>query len=86
MAEHFRKSIRNFMPEWSCNLGARRHQFASLRELMAKARPRRSGDELAGLAAASAEERGAAQLCLADVPLKQFLAEPFVPPEAVRGP
>jgi len=48
---------------------------------MAKATPRRSGDELAGVAAASAEERVAAQSCLADVPLKQFLIEPLVPYE-----
>jgi ethanolamine ammonia-lyase large subunit len=48
---------------------------------MAKATPRRSGDELAGVAAASAEERVAAQYCLADVPLKQFLDEPVVPYE-----
>lgn len=49
---------------------------------MAKATPRRSGDELAGLAAASAEERAAAQQCLADVPLTQFLTELLVPYEA----
>lgn len=48
---------------------------------MAKATPRRSGDELAGVAAASAEERVAAQICLAEVPLKQFLSEPLVPYE-----
>jgi len=48
---------------------------------MAKATPRRSGDELAGVAASSAEERVAAQLCLADVPLKLFLAELLVPYE-----
>jgi len=67
------------MPHWSCNVGSRRHSFASLRELLAKATPLRSGDELAGLAAASAEERVAAQLCLADVPLRQFLDEPLIP-------
>jgi ethanolamine ammonia-lyase large subunit len=48
---------------------------------MAKATPQRSGDELAGVAASSAEERVAAQFCLADVPLKQFLEEPLVPYE-----
>ena len=40
----------------------------NLRELMAKASPLRSGDELAGLAAATAEERVRAQMRLADVP------------------
>jgi len=69
------------MSRWSCNVGSRRHSFASLRELMAKATPLRSGDELAGLAAASAEERVAAQLCLADVPLRLFLDEPLIPYE-----
>jgi ethanolamine ammonia-lyase large subunit len=48
---------------------------------MAKATPRRSGDELAGVAAESAEERVAAQTCLAEIPLKQFLHEPLVPYE-----
>src|SRR6185369_464062 len=53
----------------------------SLRELMAKASPARSGDELAGVAAGSAEERARAQIALADVPLKRFLAEPLIPYE-----
>jgi ethanolamine ammonia-lyase large subunit len=53
----------------------------NLRELLAKASPARSGDELAGLAAASAEERVRAQMRLADVPLKTFLAEPIIPYE-----
>ncbi len=53
----------------------------TLRELMAKASPARSGDELAGVAAASAEERVRAQMALADVPLKRFLAEPLIPYE-----
>src|SRR5215472_4575331 len=50
----------------------------NLRELLAKASPRRSGDELAGVAAASAEERVRAQMKLADTPLKAFLAEPVI--------
>jgi len=53
----------------------------NLRELLAKASPARSGDELAGIAAHSAEERARAQMALADVPLKRFLAEPIVPYE-----
>ncbi|MFN0171700.1 MAG: ethanolamine ammonia-lyase subunit EutB [Bryobacteraceae bacterium] len=52
-----------------------------LRTLLAKASPRRSGDELAGIAAASAEERVRAQMRLADVPLKRFLAEAVIPYE-----
>jgi ethanolamine ammonia-lyase large subunit len=49
---------------------------------MGKASPARSGDELAGVAAHSAEERVRAQITLADVPLKRFLAEPLVPYES----
>src|SRR5580698_9299041 len=53
----------------------------ALRELLAKASPARSGDELAGLTAASAEERVRAQMKLADVPLIAFLREPIIPYE-----
>ena len=53
----------------------------NLRELLAKASPARSGDELAGLAAGSAEERVRAQMKLADVPLRAFLDEPVIPYE-----
>ena len=57
------------------------HRFETLSTLLAKASPLRSGDQLAGVAAASAEERVAAQTCLAEVPLARFLAEPVVPYE-----
>lgn len=63
-------------------LGAERFHFADLRSLLAKASPRRSGDELAGVAAADARERVAAQLALADLPLKAFLNEAVVPYES----
>jgi len=49
---------------------------------MARATPRRSGDELAGVAARSDVERVAAQMCLADLPLARFLEEPLVPYES----
>jgi len=62
-------------------LGGTRHQFADLRTLLARASPRRSGDELAGVAAASAQERVAAQLALAELPLSRFLSEVVVPYE-----
>jgi ethanolamine ammonia-lyase large subunit len=57
------------------------YKFPDLKTLLAKATPARSGDELAGVAASSAEERVAAQMALADVPLKQFLEEPLTPYE-----
>ncbi len=66
------------MGPYSCSVGARRHTFSSLRELMAKATPHRSGDVLAGIAAHSDEERAAAQACLADVPLRTFIDEPLI--------
>jgi ethanolamine ammonia-lyase large subunit len=55
-----------------------------LKTLLARASPRRSGDELAGVAAATAEERVRAQMALADLPLKAFLAEPLVEDEVTR--
>jgi ethanolamine ammonia-lyase large subunit len=53
-----------------------------LKRLLAQASPARSGDELAGIAAASAEERARAQMELADVPLRRFLNEPLIPYES----
>ena len=63
-------------------IGRTRYTFGSLRELLAKATPLRSGDVLAGVAAGSAEERVAAQFALADVPLAHFLDEQVVPYES----
>ena len=60
------------------SIGHRSHQFSDLRELMAKASPARSGDVLAGIAAASMEERVAAQRLLADTPLSAFLDTPLI--------
>jgi len=62
-------------------IGAIQYTFASLRELLARATPARSGDVLAGVAAASAEERVAAQFALADLPLSHFLDEQVIPYE-----
>jgi len=58
------------------------YSFPNLNAVMGKASPLRSGDQLAGTAAACAEERVAAQMCLAEVPLAAFLEEPAVPYEA----
>jgi ethanolamine ammonia-lyase large subunit len=59
-------------------LGTTTFRFPDLRTLMARATPVRSGDCLAGIAAASAEERVAAQIALAQVPLRRFLDEHVV--------
>jgi ethanolamine ammonia-lyase large subunit len=58
-----------------------RYVFPDLKCLLAKAAPLRSGDCLAGIAATSAAERVAAQMALADVPVKTFLNEAIVPYE-----
>lgn len=57
------------------------YQFDSLVELMAKATPLRSGDELAGCAAQSDAERAAAQWALSEVSLGVFLQDLLVPYE-----
>ncbi|WP_372400063.1 ethanolamine ammonia-lyase subunit EutB [Azospirillum sp. HJ39] len=69
------------MAGYHCDLGRHRHRFDDLRTLMACASPRRSGDELAGIAADSDERRVAARMVLADLPLKVFLSEALVPYE-----
>jgi ethanolamine ammonia-lyase large subunit len=63
-------------------LGTAVYEFADLKTLMAKASPARSGDYLAGIAAATYEERMAAKMALAEVPLKAILNEPLIPYES----
>src|SRR4051794_27177086 len=62
-------------------IGRKTYRFSDLKTLLAKASPHRSGDVLAGLCAESYEERIAAQVALADVPLKTFLNETIIPYE-----
>jgi ethanolamine ammonia-lyase large subunit len=69
------------MAPYHSNLGRKSYSFDSLKSLLAKASPARSGDVLAGIAAESDEERVAAQMALADVPLAEFLEEPLIPYE-----
>jgi ethanolamine ammonia-lyase large subunit len=69
------------MTAYARALGGRTYRFGSLKDLMAKASPKRSGDALAGIAAQDDVERVVAQMTLADVPLKTFLAEALVPYE-----
>ncbi|OBH38663.1 ethanolamine ammonia-lyase [Mycobacterium sp. E342] len=57
------------------------HTFSGLVDVMAKATPVRSGDQLAGCAAGSDAERAAAAWVLADLPLATFLTEAVVPYE-----
>ncbi len=60
------------------NIGNHSYSFNSLKELLAKASPERSGDVLAGVAAQTNEERVAAQMLLADTPLSDFLKEEII--------
>jgi ethanolamine ammonia-lyase large subunit len=62
-------------------IGHRRYRFDDLKTLMARASPLRSGDQLSGVAAQSAQERLAAQMALADLPLTAFLSESVIPYE-----
>lgn len=55
------------------------YSFHGLVDLLAKATPVRSGDQLAGCAADSDAERAAAQWVLADLPLDTFLQDQVVP-------
>lgn len=66
------------MPSYASTFQGERHRFTDLREVLAKASPRRSGDELAGLAAESDAQRVAARALLAELPLRRFLDEPLV--------
>ncbi|MBI4515185.1 MAG: ethanolamine ammonia-lyase subunit EutB [Deltaproteobacteria bacterium] len=64
------------------SLHAHGYTFATLAEVMAKANEEKSGDQLAGLAAAGAKERVAAKAVLANVRLREFVEAPLLPPEA----
>lgn len=63
------------------SVGTTSYRFNSLKEVMAKATPARSGDFLAGVAAETYSERMAARMCLAAIPLKHFLQELLIPYE-----
>jgi ethanolamine ammonia-lyase large subunit len=69
------------MPVYQHRIGVQNFQFENLATLLARASPDRSGDHLAGVAAQSAQERVAAQMALADLPLTRFLQEAIVPYE-----
>lgn len=70
------------MAVFAHSVGAQTYRFESLKEVMAKASPARSGDFLAGVAALNDGERVAAQMALADIPLSHFLQEVLIPYEA----
>src|SRR5712664_121463 len=59
-----------------------RFVFGDLAALFAKANEEKSGDRLAGLAAATERERVAAKTALADVPLGEIVDRPLLDPDA----
>ena len=69
------------MPRYVSDFHGERHRFADLKDVLAKASHRRSGDELAGLAAETDAQRVAARSVLADLPLSVFLNEAIIPYE-----
>lgn len=74
-----RSAARGDRMPYNHSLSGTRHVFADLKTLLARASPARSGDALAGIAAASASERVAAQMALAYLPLRTLLDEPVIP-------
>ncbi len=70
------------MSIYSHTIDGKVYRFRDLKDLLAKASPARSGDYLAGLAAVDYEERVAAQMALAELPLKTFLSEALIPYES----
>jgi ethanolamine ammonia-lyase large subunit len=67
---------------YDTTIGSRTYRFGDLKTLLAKASPQRSGDQLAGIAAATEEERVAAKMALADLPLRAFLNDAVIPYES----
>jgi ethanolamine ammonia-lyase large subunit len=58
-----------------------RFAFGDLRELFAKANEEKSGDQLAGIAAHSEQERVAAKRRLADLTLDEIVRQPLISPD-----
>jgi len=69
------------MPRYTHTVAGKLYRFEDLKTVLACASPRRSGDELAGIAAQSGEQRVAARRVLADLPLTVFLNEAVIPYE-----
>jgi ethanolamine ammonia-lyase large subunit len=69
------------MTSYRHTIGQQNYIFKDIKDLLAKATPIRSGDYLAGLGAVNAQERVAAQMALAALPLKVFLNDLVIPYE-----
>ena len=57
------------------------YQFASVKQVLAKANEEKTGDQLAGLAAESAQERVAAKVVLSEMTMEELRENPAVPYE-----
>jgi len=68
------------MNGYSYTVGRHSYHFNDLKDLMAKASYAKSGDYLAGIAATTEQQRVAAQMLLANIPLKRFIEEPLLDP------
>ena len=66
---------------YAATLREQRFVFKDLREVFAKANEEKSGDQLAGIAAASERERIAAKLVLSDLPLSEIVDQPLIDPD-----
>ena len=69
------------MTDYTYSIGDKSYQFKNLADVMAKASSAKSGDFLAEIAAQNDEQRVAAQMLLANIPLQRFIDEPLIPPE-----
>jgi ethanolamine ammonia-lyase large subunit len=67
-------------------IGAQRFVFADLKTLLAKATPFRSGDALAGSPPKARKNAWRRACGMADIPLKDFLADILVPTKKTRSP
>ncbi len=65
----------------STRLFGKTYRFGTVREVLARANEARSGDELAGIAARSEQERVAAKMVLADLTVNDLRNHPVVPYE-----
>ncbi|MDP1746076.1 MAG: ethanolamine ammonia-lyase subunit EutB, partial [Bacteroidota bacterium] len=57
------------------------YRFGSVKEVLAKANPPKSGDDLAGVSAREPVERVAARAVLAEITLAELRQHPVVPSE-----
>ncbi len=61
--------------------GGEKYNFQSLKDVMAKVNEEKSGDQLAGIAAESVQQRIAAKAVLSELLVKDIRENPLVPPE-----